>query len=271
MKKKIGIIGCGAIGKSLAKFIDGKLTKDTTLYAICDTNSSNAHTLLRLLKNSKPKITRIDDLIKSCDLIVESASAKISYEIAKKSLSKGKDVLVMSVGGIIQKSKELFKLAQRNQAFIFLPSGAICGLDGIKALSIVGIKKATLITRKPPYAIDDTGYLTKRGINLKKLKKETMIFKGKASDAVKYFPKNINVSALLSIASIGPVRTEVQIVTSPKYKRNIHEVIVESKAGKIRTISENVAFVENPKTSYMAALSAMSVLKGMFSFAKLGN
>lgn len=262
MKKiRIGIVGCGAIGRSLAKFIERELCANAKLVAICDINLSQAASLIKALRKSKPEIANLKRLIKKSDLVIECASAKVSYQVAKKSILKGRNVLIMSIGGIVVKASELFKLAQKNKTMIYLPSGAICGLDGIKALSLAGIKKVKLITRKPPRSLEGIG----------PIKKEKVIFKGNALEAIKKFPKNINVSVLLSIAGIGAKRTEVQIITSPKFKGNSHEVLIESKAGKIRTVCENVAFKENPKTSYLAALSAMAVLKSIFSPARIGN
>lgn len=260
-KKRIGIVGCGAIGRSLAKFIDKELFAYAKLSVICDLDLSRAASLEKALTRSKPSITNLDTLIKKSDLVIECASAKVSYQVVRKSVLKGKDVLVMSIGGLVTKAKELFGLAKKNKVLIYLPSGAICGLDGIKALSLAGIKKVSLITRKPPKSLENVGII----------KKEKVIFKGNALEAIKKFPKNINVSVLLSIAGIGAKKTEVKIITSPKFKRNSHEVLIESKAGTIKTLCENVAFVENPKTSYLAALSAMAVLKGIFNRVRIGN
>lgn len=272
MKKiRIGIVGCGAIGISLAKFIDKELSLSSELSAICDLNLSCALSLKNSLKRSNPVIAELDNLIKKSDLIIECASAKVSYQIAKKAVSKGKNILIMSIGGIISKIKELSALARRNNCLIYLPSGAICGIDGLKALSLAGIKKVVLITRKPAKALEGAEYIKRNKIDLKKIKKETVIFEGNASDAINNFPQNINVAGLLSIAGIGVKNTKVKIITSLKYKRNSHEVLIESKAGKIKTICENVAFRKNPKTSYLAALSAMVVLKSMFDPVKIGN
>jgi aspartate dehydrogenase len=270
-KKKIGIVGCGAIGSSLAKFIDRELSDKAELKAICDLDPSKANALKDSLNKSKPTVTSLDNLIKVSDLVIESASAKISYEIAKRAIARRKSILVMSIGGIISKFDELFDLARKKKCFIYLPSGAICGIDALKALSLAGIEKVTLTTRKPPNALKGADYITKNKIDLDKIDKETVIFEGSALDAVRDFPQNINVAALLSIAGIGAKNTKVKIVTSPSYKENSHEVEIVSKAGTIRTISQNVPFKENPKTSYLAALSAMSVLKGIFDSARVGS
>jgi aspartate dehydrogenase len=270
-KIKIGIIGCGAIGKSLAKFIDTQLNEKAKVEAVCDLDSSKAASLKDLLKESKPVIASLDNLIKISDLVIESASGKISYDIAKKVLSRKKSILIMSIGGIISKAQELFDLARKNKCFIYLPSGAICGIDGLKALSLAGIEKVMLTTRKPPQALKGAEYVIRNRIDLDKIDKETVIFEGNALDAVRDFPQNINVAALLSIAGIGAENTKVKIVTSPEYTENSHEIEIVSGAGTIKTISQNVPFKENPKTSYLAALSAMNVLKSILDYTRLGS
>jgi len=269
--KKIGIIGCGAIGKTLAKFIDKELSKRAEIVAICDIDNTRTKNIHKLLKNSRPKITNIDSLIKMSNLVVEAASPKISGEIVKECIDKSKDVVVMSIGGLVLSYEELFKKARKTGVKIYLPSGAICGLDGIKALSLSKIKSVTLITRKPVKSLKGAEFFEKSKISLDKIRNETTVFIGNAEKAIKNFSKNVNVAVLLSIAGLGAKKTRVMIVTSPKFKTNSHEIIIESEAGRIRTLCENVAFKENPKTSYLAALSAMTVLSGMFDSVKIGN
>lgn len=272
MKKiNVGIIGCGAIGTALAAFIEKELFEGARLYALCDSDAPRALSLRVLLRRSKPVVCDADALIKNCQLIIECAKAEVSYAIAKAALLKSKRVLIMSIGGIVEKIGELEKTAKKHGGALYLPSGAICGLDGIQAMALAGIKKAMLITRKPPKALEGAPYIVKKGIDLGRIRKETIIFEGNASSAIRNFPKNVNVSALLSIAGIGARKTRVKIMSSPTYKHNTHEIHIESKAGSMSVRCENVAFPQNPKTSYLAALSAMAMLKSIFGSVKIGN
>ncbi|MFQ5952709.1 MAG: aspartate dehydrogenase domain-containing protein, partial [Candidatus Omnitrophota bacterium] len=134
-----------------------------------------------------------------------------------------------------------------------------------------GIESVTITTRKPPKSIKGAPYLSENNIDVEGIKEETVIFEGNALDAIKGFPKNINVSALLSIAGIGPEKTRVKIVVSPEYTRNTHEIEVKSKAGTIKTRTENVPSPDNPKTSYLAALAAIASLRGYFDSIKIGT
>jgi len=177
----------------------------------------------------------------------------------------------MSVGGIISRHKDLVSLAEEKRARIFIPSGAICGIDGLKALGCSKISKVTLTTRKPPQAFAGVPYIKEKNIKLDGLLDDAVIFEGSAESAVKAFPQNINVASTLSIAGLGAKETIVRIVASPKIRRNIHEIEIDADAGRIITRTENVIHPDNPKTSFLAVLSAIATLKGILSPIKIGT
>ena len=179
--------------------------------------------------------------------------------------------MIMSVGGILQHYKELLILAKEKNARVFIPSGAICGLDGLKAASCGKINKVTLTTKKPPQAFLGSPYLLKRKIRLDNIKEDTVLFEGNALTAIRAFPQNINVAATISIAGIGPEDTTVRIVASPHITRNIHEIEIESESGIISTRTENVIHPDNPKTSYLAVLSAQAALRQILEPIKIGT
>ena len=113
--------------------------------------------------------------------------------------------------------------------------------------------------------------MKEKNIDLTGIKKETVIFEGTASEAIKGFPKNVNVCATLSLAGIGSQKTKVKIITSPDYKANIHEIELEGDFGKLVARTENVPTPENPKTSFLASLSAIATLKNILNVAKIGT
>lgn len=255
--KKIGIIGCGAIGTGIAEFINKKLKKKAKIAFICDIDLKKRDALLGKIK-PKPCAVNIDTLIKKSDFIIEAAGVKVSGKILEKAISYKKDVLIMSTGGLLKKSS-LFEKAKSRGSNVYLPSGAICGLDGLKGASIGKIKSVKLTTRKPPKGLKGAPYL--KNINIDKIKRETVVYNGNALEAMKYFPKNINVAATLSLSGVGPKKTKVKIITSPKYIKNIHEVEVEGEFGKLFARTENVPSKNNPKTSQLAIFSALSKIK----------
>jgi aspartate dehydrogenase len=178
--------------------------------------------------------------------------------------------MVMSVGGLIG-HEDLLKKASKKCVKVYIPSGALCGVDGLKSSSTGRIKSVTLTTRKPPKGLEGAPYIKEHNINLAAIKNETVIFTGSAKDAIKAFPQNVNVSAVLSLAGIGAGKTRVRIITSPQYTKNIHEVEIESEAGRIFTRTENVPSKTNPRTSELAVFSAIATLKGITDSVRLGT
>ena len=134
-------------------------------------------------------------------------------------------------------------------------------MDGVKSARIGEVSKVTLTTRKPPQGLKGAPYVVENNIDLDAIMEERVIFDGTAEEAVSGFPKNINVSAILSIAGVGPKKTLVRIITSPEYTVNSHEIEVEGAFGRLVSRTENVPFPDNPKTSFLAALSAVATLK----------
>ena len=271
MKKRIrvGIVGCGAIGSYLAKTIASRFRGFAVLEALTDLRPEKAAALIRKLK-TKVRILNQEDLVRCCDLVIEAASAKAVGPVVRKVLHHRKRVLVMSVGGLIS-DPALLKQIQAANGSVFVPSGALTGIDGLLAARMGKIKKVSLVTRKPPRAFSGVPFLKERKINLDNLTKEKLLFSGPAIRAVKAFPQNINVAAVLSLAGIGPAKTQVRIYAVPSLKKNVHRVEIEGDFGRMVTQTENVPAPGNSKTSYLAALAPAAMLKKIFGTLQIGT
>ena len=273
MKTRIGIVGCGTIGLEVAKAVETRLKDKAVLSAICDIDQIKIDNLLSKIKSS-PDLCSLEGLIKKSDFVVEAASAAVSANIAKKALTANKDVLIMSVGGLLNAS-DIFKAAQKAKARLYIPSGALAGLDALKSAKASGLRKLTLTTRKSPRSLAGAPYLKEKNIDLSSIKEDKVIFEGTALEAVKGFPKNVNVAAILSLVSgVGGEHCSplhIRIVAVPGLKTNIHEVEAEGGFGKMFTRTENMPSPNNPKTSYLAALSAIATLEGALSNVKIGT
>ena len=267
---RIGIVGCGAIGSSLAKIITVEFSEKAQLAGLYDIDLEKARKLANHFNNDKLTALNLDDLLNMSDLVIEASKADSVFDIAKKAISASRDIMIMSVGGIVNRYQALKLLAEKRGARIYIPSGAVCGIDGLKAAACSKINKVTLTTKKPARAFQGVRYVTEKKINLDSIKEDTVIFEGDADTATKEFPQNINVAAVLSLAGIGPKETKVRIVVSPHAKTNIHEIEIESDSGKIFTRTENIIHPDNPKTSYLAVLSAVATLKQILESVRIG-
>jgi len=271
----VGLIGCGFIGQTIAKFIDTEMQDDMELSAVYDDVREYAVQISQALRKT-PRVADLAESIVSDDsiqLIIEAASQKAAKLYVPKSLEAGKDVLLMSVGALADKMflETILSTARRQKRRIYIPSGAIGGLDWIKAASQAGLSKVTITTRKPPLALDGSPYVVKHGINLSSIQTPKQIYEGPAIEAAALFPANINVAVTLSLAGIGPEKTLVRVIADPTITQNIHEIVAEGATGKITVRVENLASPTNPKTSWIAALSANEKLKQIVNPMSLGT
>lgn len=269
MKKlAVGIVGCGAIGSKTSKFIVNKLGDKICLWALADQDKARA---LRLSRNlsSKPKIMEIDELIKGSDLVIEAASQAAARIVLSHAITYRKDLMIVSVGALVN-AGDLLTAAAKKGIKVYVPSGAVCGVDGLGALSMGKIKSLSLITSKPTAGFAGVDYLKRKNIDPGSFKSAKVIFKGRVSEAIKNFPQNINVAATLMLAS-GFKNILVTIKADPGLKRNVHRIEIVASEASINFEIENVPSEDNPKTSALTVLSVQYLLKKMFSPFKIGS
>jgi aspartate dehydrogenase len=253
---KLGIIGCGAIGSDVATAAD-KMKEIKRIY-LYDLKKEVSQKLCKSLK--KAEVKPVKDFLIDVDVVFESASQKAVEEYAEMIILAGKDMVIMSVGSLYNNKfrKKLEDIAREKNCKIYLPSGAVCGIDGILSASIDVIDEITLVTTKSPESLG------------KKFDKRTVVFEGNAIEAVKKFPMNINVAGSLSLAGMGFDKTKVEIVADPVVTRISHKILAHGRFGRLRAEVENMPNPNNPRSSYMASLSAIATLKKIINPIQIG-
>jgi len=243
---KLGIIGCGAIGTDVALAAD-KMKEIEKIY-LFDKKEDVAELLCSKMK--KATVQHVNTFLADVDLVFEAASQEAVRQYALMVLEAEKDIIIMSIGSLFDDSllKKLETTARKKQRKIYLPSGAVCGIDGVLAASIEELDNVTLVTTKPPASLG------------KSVETRTVVYRGNARNAVKLFPKNINVAACLSLAGVGFDKTNVEIVADPVETRISHKILAHGKFGRLRAEVENMPNPKNPQSSYMASLSAIATL-----------
>ena len=262
--KRIGLLGCGSIGSQIAIAIDtGKIPAQLT--HIYDADKKKSESLLSKLQQ-KPEIVENAHLLSSnpLDLVVEAASQEAVNDNALSILQNRKDLLIMSGGALLDESVfEIITDACREfKKTVYLPSGAISGLDALKSVKNE-LDSVILTTTKHPNSLRGAPFFEHFKQNLDDIKETSTIFEGTASEAVRLFPKNVNVSALLSLAGLGSHETIVKINVDPNTTKNTHVIVANGKFGKITTTIENVPDKNNPRTSRLAVLSAIETIRSI--------
>ena len=263
----IGIVGCGVIGRAvLTAVADGRLAVEVA--GVCSRDEAKARSFLETLPDPPPYLD-LDTLIERAQLVVEVAGGAVVPDLARLTFAAGKDLMVISIGALLD-HPELIEEARANGCRLLLPSGAIAGLDGIKSAAEGAVEHVTITTRKGPAALAGAPHLTERGISLEGLTEEKEVFFGTAREACRGFPANVNVSAAVSLAGIGPDRTMIRILAVPGLERNCHEVEVSGEFGELRVSIANIP-AENRRTGRLAAMSIVRSIRDAMDPVRVGT
>jgi aspartate dehydrogenase len=268
----IALIGCGFIGTFIAEQIASD-ELSLRLKIVLDRHKEKVERVQEMFPESPDAASGIDDILSSnVDLVIEAASIGAVHAFAEPILSSGKDMLIMSVGAFSNPEfyNRIARVCKKTNTTVYIPTGAVGAIDAVFSASQGELEIVELTTIKSPRSLEGAPFIVETGIDMHNIKKRTEIFSGSAKEAIEGFPFNVNVAIMLSLAGIGSERTKVRIIADPKAKVNIHEVMARGDFGSLSFRTENLPSRENPKTSLLAALSAVATLKKITESIKIG-
>jgi aspartate dehydrogenase len=264
----VAIGGLGTIGAVVARRLDDGI-EGLRLVAVSARDKKKAVERVRGFRRPVPVVT-LGELAEAADIVVECAPAAVFAEVARPALERGRIFMPLSVGAFLN-YPELVELARAHGGRIVIPTGALLGLDAVRAAAEGRIESVRMVTRKPPGGLKGAPYLVERGISLDGLNGPVKVFEGTAREGARGFPANVNVAAALSLAGIGPDRTTLEIWADPALERNTHRIEVEADSARFSMTIEGVPTAENPRTGRITALSAIAALRGLVSPLKVGT
>ncbi len=239
---KVGLIGCGAIGAVLAQAIERKQVVCDEL-VIYDSDVARAEKLKAAINFPVTMVQSVDQMLAlKPKVVVEAASQQAAKELVPKIAAEGVEVIVMSTGALLGLEVDLGR--------VHFSSGAIGGLDAMSSAALAGIDEVVLASRKNP-----------KSLGMDNSKEKTM-FEGYAEEAVKLFPREMNVAATLAL-TVKPTKVKVQVISDPAVKRNTHQINVKWRFGEMSLNFANDPHPENPHTSALAAWSAINLLQSI--------
>ena len=238
--KTVGLIGCGAIGTLIAEAVERKLVVCDELI-LYDRDETKAEKLKSSLRFPAIIVASLEEMLRlKPKVIVEAASQQAAREYVERVASEGIDLIVMSTGALLDLNVQSSK--------VHVPSGAIGGLDALSSAALAGIDEVVLTSRKNPRALD---------LNNKEPK---IVYEGTAEEAARLYPREMNVAATLAL-TVKPAKVKVQVVSDPTVQRNTHEFQVKWRFGEMFLRFANDPHPENPRTSALAAWSAIKLLQ----------
>jgi aspartate dehydrogenase len=238
--KRVGVIGCGAIGTIIAEAFERRILACDEL-VLYDYELERAEKLKSQLHFPARVVLSLGEMLKlKPKVIVEAASQQAARDYVGKIVVEGVDVIVMSTGALLG-----LNVHSRR---VHVPSGAIGGLDALAAVALAGVDEVVLTTRKNPKALD---------VNFAG---ETIVYEGDAEEAARRFPREMNVAATVAL-TVKPARVKVRVISDPLVHRNTHEISVKWRFGEMFLRFANDPHPDNARTSALAAWSAISLLR----------
>ena len=265
---KVGLAGLGAVGLEVARRLEAGVP-GLALAAVSARDQDKARRNLPDVGSRIP-IVAPEALAENCDVVVECLPPKMFRSLAESVIARGRIFMPLSVGQLLD-NWDLVDLAKAKGARILVPTGALLGLDAVRAAAEGDIRSVTMITRKPPGGLEGAPYLVEHGISVKGLTAPKKVFDGTAREGARGFPANVNVAAALSLAGIGPDKTRLEIWADPALTRNTHRIEVDADSAHLSMAIENVPSSENPRTGKITALSTVAALRGLVAELKVGT
>ena len=263
----VGIAGLGAVGLNVARALEEGIPR-LALAAIAVRDRDKARRNLPGAGERIP-IVAAEALAQTCDVVIECLPPQLFRSVGVSVIDRGKIFMPLSVGQLLD-NWDLVERAKKTGARILAPTGALLGLDAVRAAAEGTIHSVTMVTRKPPSGLEGAPYLVDRGISLKDLKAPAKIFDGSAREGARGFPANVNVAAALSLAGIGPDKTRLEIWADPALSRNTHRIEVDADTARFSMAIEGIPS-ENPRTGRIVPLSVIAALRGLVAEIKVGT
>ncbi len=265
---RIGIAGLGAVGLDVAKrLIDGDVP-GLTLNAVAVRDADKARRALPQI-GDLIALRTLATIASDCDLVVECLPPTLFRDLAIPVIDKGLLFMPLSAAQLLHNG-DLVERAKASGARILVPTGALIGFDAVRAAAEGAIHSVRMVTRKPPGGLEGAPHLVEHDISVKGLKAPLKVFDGSAREGARGFPANVNVAAALSLAGIGPDRTQLEIWADPTVTRNTHSITVEADATRFSMTIESVPS-DNPRTGKLVAPSVIAALRGLVSELKVGS
>ncbi len=265
----LAIAGLGAIGLRVTMAVGRGEVPGIRLTAVSANDRARAAARLAGLA-SPPAVVPLAELAGLADIIVECAPAAVFAEVAGAAIEQGRVFMPLSAAALLN-HMDLAERAKTTGARIIVPTGALIGLDTVRAMAEGEITRVVLETRKPPAGLLGAPHLVENNIDISNLTEPFRVFHGSAREAARGFPANVNVAAALALAGIGPDRTEVTVWADPGVGRNIQTVTITSDAGDATMTMRNIPSRENPRTGRIVANSVLATLRRLTATLTAGS
>lgn len=265
---EVAVVGLGAIGAHVAERLLGGVP-GIRLVAVAekqpDLRDSVSHQLA-----CAPLAMPLEEAVARAALVVDCVSSAGFPEVADAAVAHRRDLLTVNSATLLD-HMDIVERAAANGNRITVATGALAGFDAVRAAAEGEVASVAITTRKHPRAFTGAPYVVKQGIDLSAVKEPLQLFRGSVREAARGFPDNVNVAAGLSLAGIGPDRTQAAIWADPAVERNTHTIEVEADSTRFQIVIAGVPSPKNPRTGLLTPNSVLACLRAIGGPLRVGS
>jgi aspartate dehydrogenase len=264
---KLAQIGFGGIGRTVADSLSADPNSPYAAIAARPHQISDVHATL----GKVPLVESAPDLLtQEPDLVIECASHGALRQYGEAVLEAGIDLIAVSVGILAEPEyrDRLLTAAAQSGARLIIPSGAIGGVDVVKAARHADLDSVTYTTRKAPALWRNTP--AEEMVDLSAVSKPVLFFDDTAERAALLFAEKANVTATLALAGLGFEKTGVQFWADPDYPRSTHQIALTGTTGTMTIELANTVSPLDRKSSWLTAMSIVDAVRGRNATLRVG-
>lgn len=238
---RVAVLGYGAIGSTVVSALVNGRVDNAQLSGVITRRPEAVPAGIASLS--------LDEAIQSSDLVVECASVEAARTEGLRVIEAGVDLLLSSVGALIEEPVRR-RLLGGGPGRCLVTSGAMGGLDVLGAASRDGgLANLSLHTSKAPVALVQPWMSPAQREELLHATTPVTLFSGNVVEAIRLFPRSLNVAVALALATGMWEELVVTVVADPEAGLTTHQVTAAGAAGDYEFSLRHRPHPQNPATS----------------------
>lgn len=251
-RHEIGLIGFGSIARYVYDYLDRNRLSSVVVGSVLTRSQTGLPAGIR-------PVGTLDSLLNpEPAAVIEAAGIDAARQYAAAILDAGIDLVLVSTGALLdsQFSKVVHAASRSSGAKLHTVTGAIAGLDALRAARRGRLDDVHVVQRKP-------AALLLSAEEAAGLMAPVVVYEGPVESAVTMYPRTANVLAAVALAGVGPERTTTRVLADPAATGNSVSVYARGAFGELSIELHNRP-LDNPRSSMLAAMSVIECLCEIF-------
>lgn len=251
---KVAVVGCGAIGGTVARRIAEGDVPGANLVGVVHGDGADPPDL---------PVVDLHRAVREADLVVECAGQPVLRTLAPAVLGAGTDLLIVSVGALADEAV-FAAVTAPSTGRVYLSTGAIGGVDLLGAASRMGgIREARIVSTKTARNLVQPWMSAAEAARLREAREPVELMRGPARKVTAAFPASANVAASVALAVGDWDAVEAVVVADPAAERTSHVVTAAGEAGSYRFEIANQPSEQNPTSSGVVPFAVLQAVGGL--------